>query len=53
VASNSPAIHAGSTNLTCSVGYCGSGTSIYGSTDYAGNPRVNGSGQISIGAYER
>src|SRR5580700_4472037 len=53
VASNSPAIHAGSTNLTCSVGYCGSDTSIYGSTDYAGNPRVNGSGQINIGAYEQ
>jgi Protein of unknown function (DUF1565) len=53
VASNSPAIHAGSTNLTCSVGYCGSGTSIYGSTDYAGNPRVSGSGQINIGAYEQ
>jgi hypothetical protein len=53
VASHSPAIHAGSTNLTCSVGYCGSGTSIYGSTDYAGNPRVNGSGQINIGAYEQ
>jgi len=49
----SPAINAGSTSLTCSVGYCGSGTSIYGSTDYAGNPRVNGSGQINIGAYEQ
>ncbi len=53
VASNSPAINAGSTSLTCSVGYCGSGTSIYGSTDYAGNPRVNSSGQINIGAYEQ
>jgi hypothetical protein len=53
VASNSPAVNAGSTSLTCSVGYCGSGTSIYGSTDYAGNPRVNGSGQINIGAYEQ
>jgi hypothetical protein len=53
VASNSPAVNAGSTSLTCSVGYCGSGTSIYGSTDYAGNPRVNSSGQINIGAYEQ
>ena len=53
VASNSPAINAGSTSLTCSVGFCGSGTSIYGSTDYAGNPRVNSSGQINIGAYEQ
>jgi hypothetical protein len=53
VASNSPAINTGSTNLTCSVGYCGIGTSIYGSTDYAGNPRINSSGQINIGAYEK
>ncbi len=53
VASNSPAVNAGSTSLTCSVGYCGSGSSIYGSTDYAGNPRINGSGQINIGAYEQ
>jgi hypothetical protein len=50
--SGSPAINAGSTNLTCSVGYCGSSSSIYGSTDYAGNPRINSSGQINIGAYE-
>jgi hypothetical protein len=53
VASNSPAVNAGNTDLTCSVGYCGSGKSIYGSTDYAGNPRMNGSGQINIGAYEQ
>ena len=53
VASGSPAINAGSTNLTCSVGYCGTGTSIYGSTDYAGNPRINASGEINIGAYEQ
>jgi hypothetical protein len=52
VASGSPAINAGNTSLTCSVGYC-NGTSIYGSTDYAGNPRINGSGQINIGAYEQ
>jgi len=53
VQSGSPAINAGSTSLTCGVGYCGSGTSIYGSTDYAGNPRVNSNGQINIGAYEQ
>lgn len=51
--SGSPAINVGSTGLTCSVGYCGSGTSIYGATDYAGNPRINSSGQINIGAYEQ
>jgi hypothetical protein len=51
--SGSPAINAGSTSLTCSVGYCGTGTSIYGSVDYAGNPRINSSGQINIGAYEQ
>ena len=48
----SPAINAGSTALTCSVGYCGSSKSIYGYVDYAGNPRINGDGQINIGAYE-
>jgi hypothetical protein len=53
VASDSPAVDAASTNLTCSDGYCGSATSIYGSTDYAGKPRVNSSGQINIGAYEK
>jgi hypothetical protein len=53
VQSDSPAINAGSTSLTCSVGYCGSSSSIYGSTDYAGNPRINSSGQINIGAYEK
>jgi hypothetical protein len=53
VASTSPAVNAGGTSLTCSVGYCGSSTSIYGSTDYAGNPRINSSGQINIGAYEQ
>jgi len=52
VQSGSPAINAGSTALTCSVGYCNS-SSIYGSVDYAGNPRINGSGQINIGAYEQ
>jgi hypothetical protein len=53
VQSDSPAINAGSTDLTCSAGYCGSSSSIYGSTDYAGNPRINSSGQINIGAYEQ
>jgi len=52
VATNSPAVNAGSTSLTCSVGYC-NGSSIYGNTDFAGNPRINGSGQINIGAYEQ
>jgi hypothetical protein len=52
VATNSPAVNAGSTSLTCSVGYC-NGSSIYGSTDFAGNPRINSSGQINIGAYEQ
>jgi Protein of unknown function (DUF1565) len=49
IASDSPAIDAGSTNLTCSVGWC-NGSSIYGSTDFAGNPRINGS-EINIGAF--
>ncbi len=53
VASNSPAVNAGSTSLTCNAGYCGSSSSIYGNTDYAGNPRINGSGEINIGAYEQ
>jgi hypothetical protein len=53
LASGSPAINAGSTNLTCSVGYCGGSSSIYGDTDFAGNARVNGSGQINMGAYEQ
>jgi hypothetical protein len=50
--STSPAINAGGTSLTCSAGYC-NGSSIYGSTDYAGNPRENSSGEINIGAYEQ
>ena len=49
----SPAINTGGTSLTCSVGYCGTGTSIYGSVDFAGNPRFNSSGQINIGAFEQ
>src|ERR1700722_13843073 len=50
--SGSPAINAGSTNLTCSAGYC-NGSSIYGSSDYAGNPRINANGKNNIGAYEQ
>lgn len=49
----SPAVNAGNTALTCSAGYCGSATSIYGNTDYAGNPRFNSTGQINLGAYEQ
>jgi hypothetical protein len=52
---SSPAIGAGSTSLSCSVGWCdpngSSPNSIYGSTDYLGNPRTNSS-SIDIGAYE-
>jgi len=29
------------------------GADVVGILDYAGNPRVNASGQINIGAYER
>ena len=43
LASGSPALNAG-TNL---------GVNTVGVLDYAGNPRVNGSGQINIGAYEQ
>jgi hypothetical protein len=52
---SSPAVGAGSTTLSCSAGWCdphgSSPHSIYGSTDYLGNPRTNGS-SIDIGAYE-
>ena len=52
---SSPTIGAGSTSLSCSVGWCdpngSSPNSIYGSTDFLGNPRTNGS-NIDIGAYE-
>jgi hypothetical protein len=52
----SPAIGAGSsTSISCSVGWCdpngSSPNSIYGSTDFLGNPRTNGS-TIDIGAYQ-
>jgi hypothetical protein len=52
---SSPAVGGGSTTLPCSVGWCdpngSSPDSIYGSTDFLGNPRTNGS-KIDIGAYE-
>jgi hypothetical protein len=52
---SSPAVGAGSTSLACSVGWCDpngdSPDSIYGRTDFLGNPRTTGS-QIDIGAYE-
>jgi hypothetical protein len=41
--STSPAVNAGS-NL---------GVNTVGVLDFAGNPRVNGNGQINIGAYEQ
>jgi len=51
----SPAVGAGSTSLSCSVGWCdphgSSPDSIYGSTDFLGNPRTRGS-SIDIGAYQ-
>lgn len=51
----SPAIGAGSTRLSCSVGWCdphgSSPNSIYGSTDFLGNRRTKGS-SIDIGAYQ-
>ncbi|MGB8012631.1 MAG: choice-of-anchor Q domain-containing protein [Terriglobales bacterium] len=52
---SSPAVGAGSTSLSCSDGWCdpegSSPDSIYGSTDFLGNPRTNGL-NIDIGAYE-
>jgi hypothetical protein len=52
---SSPAVGAGSTSLSCSVGWCdpngSSPNSIYGTTDFLGNPRTKGS-NIDIGAYE-
>jgi hypothetical protein len=55
VTAASPAVNAGSTSLSCSVGWCdpagSSPGSIYGSVDFAGNARVNGS-SIDIGAYQ-
>ncbi len=55
IANGSPAINAGSTSLSCSVGWCdpsgNSPHSIYGATDFLGYPRLNGS-TIDIEAYE-
>jgi len=52
---SSPAVGAGGTSLLCSDGWCdpngSSPNSIYGSADFLGNPRTNGS-NIDIGAYE-
>jgi hypothetical protein len=55
IAATSPAVNAGSAGLSCSVGWCdpagSSPNSIYGATDFIGNPRVNGA-SIDIGAYQ-
>jgi hypothetical protein len=52
---SSPTVGTGSTSLSCSDGWCdphgSSPDSIYGSTDFLGNPRTSGS-NIDIGAYE-
>ena len=52
---SSPAVGAGSTSLSCNVGWCdpngSSPHSIYGSTDFLGNPRRHGA-NIDIGAYQ-
>lgn len=52
---SSPAVGAGSASLPCNVGWCdpdgSSPTSIYGATDFLGNPRTKGS-SIDIGAYQ-
>jgi hypothetical protein len=50
IAATSPAVNDGSTSLSCSLGWCNSG-SIYGSTDFNGSSRTNGA-NIDIGAYE-
>jgi hypothetical protein len=52
---SSPAVDGGGTGLSCSVGWCdpmgSSPDSIYGSTDFLGNPRTH-ERNIDIGAYE-
>ena len=51
----SPGVNNGGTSLSCSIGWCdpngSSPNSIYGATDFLGNPRMNG-GAINIGAYQ-
>ncbi len=51
----SPAVNNGGTSLSCSIGWCdpngSSPSSIYGATDFLGNPRMT-SGAINIGAYQ-
>jgi hypothetical protein len=54
---SSPAVGAGSTSLSCDVGWCdpngSSPDSIYGSADFLGNPRRSGANnEIDIGAYQ-
>ena len=55
ITGGSPAVNAGSTSLSCGVGWCDPAGSfpnfIYGSIDFLGNPRKSGS-SIDIGAYE-
>jgi Protein of unknown function (DUF1565) len=55
ISANSPAVNAGGTSLSCSIGWCdpagSSPNSIYGSTDFMGNPRTDGA-SINIGAYQ-
>jgi hypothetical protein len=52
---SSPTVDSGSTSLSCNVGWCdpngSSPNSIYGSTDFLGNPRTHDS-KIDIGAFE-
>ena len=52
---DSRTVDAGSTHLSCGVGWCDpngdSPGSIYGSTDFLGHPRTDGK-KIDIGAYE-
>jgi len=52
---SSPTVGGGSTSLPCGVGWCdpngSSPKSIYGSTDFLGNPRRHGL-NIDIGAFE-
>ena len=53
IAASSPAVNAGSISLSCSVGWCdpagSSPNSIYGKTDFIGNPRLSGA-SIDMGA---